>query len=151
MSWVLGAYGVAGFLGTFAGERLTRLSKRFAFPMASAVMAASLLWCLTMPHSWAAIVPPIFCWGASYGAIPVSGRIWLYNAAPEMSDIVSAFYVSAFQFALAAGAFTGGLVVDSGGITAMLGYAATAVAAGGVVMLVASFRSAVALPKLALE
>ena len=138
LSWVLGAYGLAGFVGTFAGERLTRLSKRFAFSIAAAIMTASLLWCFTMPQQWTAVVPPIILWGAAYGAVPVCSRIWLFNAAPEQSEIVSAFYVSAFQFALAAGAFTGGLVVDHAGIPATLGYGAAATAMGGLIMLITS-------------
>jgi len=140
LSWVLGTYGLAGFVGTFAGERLTRLSKRFAFPIAAAVMTASLLWCLTMPHPWMAVVPPVIFWGAAYGAVPVCSRIWLFNAAPKQSEIVSAFYVSAFQFALAAGAFTGGVVIDNAGIPATLGYGAFAAALGGVIMLIISLR-----------
>lgn len=141
LSWVLGAYGLAGFVGTFAGERLTRLSKRFAFPIVAAVMAASLLSCLTMPHPWTAVVPPLVFWGAAYGAVPVCSRIWLFHAAPKQSEIVSAFYVSVFQFALAAGAFTGGLVVDRAGIPATLGYGAVAAALGGLIMLTASLRT----------
>lgn len=141
LSWVLGAYGLAGFVGTFAGERLTRLSKRFAFSVAAATMAVSLLWCLTMPHPWTAVLAPVIFWGAAYGAVPVCSRIWLFNAAPEQSEIVSAFYVSAFQFALAAGAFTGGLVVDHAGIPATLGYGAVAAAVGGLIMFMTSLRT----------
>lgn len=135
LSWVLGAYGFAGFVGTFAGERLMRFNKRFAFPIVAAVMTASLFCCMTMPHHWTTIVMPVIFWGAAYGAVPVCSRIWLFEAAPDHSETVSAFYVSAFQFALAAGAFTGGLVVDRAGIPATLCYGAVAVALGGLIML----------------
>lgn len=138
LSWVLGAYGFAGFVGTFAGERLMRLSNRFAFPIVAATMTVSLLWCQKMPHSWIAVLPPVIFWGAAYGAVPVCSRIWLFRTAPEQSEIVSAFYVSAFQFALAAGAFTGGLVVDRLGIPATLCYGAAAAALGGIAMLTTS-------------
>ena len=140
LSWILGAYGAAGLVGTFVGERLTRLTPSLALPVVAALLTVSLLWSLTMPHSWVVILAPVIFWGAAYGALPVCARIWLFNAAPQQAELVSAVYVSIFQFALAAGAFTGGLVVDRAGIPATLGYGATAATLGGLIMLATAAR-----------
>ncbi|UCI17907.1 MFS transporter [Mesorhizobium sp. B2-1-8] len=138
LSWILAAYGAAGLFGTLAGERLTRQTPRFALPIVAALLAGALLWCLSMPHSWLAILAPVMFWGAAYGALPVCSRIWLYRVAPRQAELVSAFYVTVFQFALAAGAFSGGLIVDRAGIPATLAYGAAAAVIGCVIMLITS-------------
>ncbi|MFE1794497.1 MFS transporter, partial [Streptomyces sp. NPDC059525] len=51
-------------------------------------------------------------WGLAYGGVSVSLQGWMLKAAPRAAEAASSLMVAMFNFAIAAGALAGGLVVD---------------------------------------
>jgi predicted MFS family arabinose efflux permease len=124
VSWALAGYGIAGVIGTFAGERLSATDARRGLLWASLAMAFAIIVAAAagaMPL-WA--VAGVVAWGAAFGAVPVCLQIWTFKAAPAQFEVVSALMVTVFQVALAGGALAGGLLVDGSGPRAALAFGA---------------------------
>lgn len=115
---LLAAYGIAGVLGTWAGERLasTRLLPGF-IAVALTVAGSIALVGLGARHDWAVVLGMV-SWGAAFGALPVCVQLWIHQAAPERFESGSALMVTVFQLAVAAGALIGGQWVDHVGLGA---------------------------------
>jgi predicted MFS family arabinose efflux permease len=112
----LAAYGVAGIAGTFGGERLAVRDVRRSFVMVVVLLACAIAGItLAGQHAGASAVL-ISLWGLAFGAVPVCLQLWLFRAAPEQAEASSAFVVTVFQLALAAGAYGGGWLVDHAGL-----------------------------------
>jgi predicted MFS family arabinose efflux permease len=118
VSWTLAAYGIAGVLGTFAGERACSRDVRSAFLVVALSMAVAVILAATLGSNAGLAALFVVLWGIAFGAMPVCVQIWLYEAAPERFESGSAAMVTVFQLALSAGAFGGGLIVDQGGLLA---------------------------------
>jgi predicted MFS family arabinose efflux permease len=91
----LAADGVAGIAGTFGAERLTARDVRYSFMAGQYAGASAVLVTLR---------------GPAFGAVPVCLQVWLFRASPEQLEASSAFVVTIFQLALAAGASGAALV-----------------------------------------
>jgi predicted MFS family arabinose efflux permease len=140
---LLAAYGIAGVLGTWAGERLasTRLLPGF-IAVALTVAGSIALVGLGARHDWAVVLGMV-SWGAAFGALPVCVQIWIHQAAPERFESGSALMVTVFQLA-AAGALIGGQWVDHVGLGAAFATGTVlALAAALVLMAFASLGTAV--------
>lgn len=123
----LGAYGMAGLAGTFAGERLAARDVRAAFIAVALVLASAIAgaaWAGAHAGLAAALVA---LWGLAFGAVPVCVQLWLLRAAPHQAEASSALLVTVFQLALAAGAAGGGWLVDHAGLRSAYGAGALAV------------------------
>lgn len=121
-SWIsslLLLYGVAGVLGNFTIGRAMAKSLRGALLKMLVLMALSLLllWVFGV-HRWATIAV-LIPWGFSYAALPVLLQTWVFRSAQETGDSEAALslFVVAFNGAIAAGAWIGGLVLDHFGAT----------------------------------
>jgi predicted MFS family arabinose efflux permease len=62
----------------------------------------------------------ILAWGVAFGAIPLCLSIWLQLSSPDLPEAGSALFVSIVQVAIAVGSSTGGVVVDSLGLSSTL-------------------------------
>jgi predicted MFS family arabinose efflux permease len=123
------AYGLAGFIGNFAGGALAARSKRGALCGAALLLALVLVALPLLGQSQPMALALIAAWGLAYGAIPISLQVWMMSAAPGAPEGGSALLVSVFQLALALGSLAGGLAVDTLGIaSAMWGGSLLAVA-----------------------
>ncbi len=118
VGWTLAAYGIAGVLGTFAGERACSRDVRSAFLVVAVSMAVAVILAAALGSNAGFAALFVILWGIAFGAVPVCVQIWLYEAAPERFESGSAAMVTVFQLALSAGAFGGGLMVDQGGLLA---------------------------------
>ena len=113
----LAAYGLAGLVGTFAGERSCALNVRTTFIVVAALLASAILAVVWIPSAPSLTIVAIVIWGAAFGAVPVCIQAWLYQASPARFEAGSALVVSVFQLALATGAWLGGVLLDRAGQT----------------------------------
>lgn len=115
---LLAAYGAAGVVGTWGGERLASARLLPGFIAVALTVAGSIaLVGLGARHDWAVVLGMV-SWGAGFGALPVCVQIWIHQAAPERFESGSALMVTVFQLAVAAGALIGGQWVDHVGLGA---------------------------------
>lgn len=121
ISWLLLVYGVAGVLGNFTIGAVMAKSLRGALLGTLVILMLSLLllW-IFGGHRWAAIAL-LLPWGFSYAALPVLLQTWVFRSAQETGDSEAALslLVVAFNGAIAAGAWIGGIVLDHLGATPM--------------------------------
>jgi predicted MFS family arabinose efflux permease len=116
ISMLLFVFGIAGFVGTFLGERAMAVSPRFGFLGTGLLVGIATL---LLPHALgnsAAMIGLVAIWGAAFGAVPVCVQIWLYRSAPAQFESGSALTVTVFQSALGLGAFAGGALIDQLGV-----------------------------------
>lgn len=114
-------YGCVGFVSTFFAEYLVkRFSAKNTFRLSTILLFTTIL---LMPFSsmgLPAIVALTLLWGLSYGLMPVSINIWLYEANEKDYVTSTACNVSVYQIAVALGSFVGGVAYNHYGILATL-------------------------------
>ncbi|MGW3245474.1 MFS transporter [Streptomyces sp. NPDC001070] len=115
---VLLAYGVAGLAGNFAAGAVICRSPRAVYITATVLVAAAAVLLNPLTGSAPAVVALVVAWGVAFGAVPLTLQTWILRTTPEDPESGMAILVSVSQIALAAGSFTGGLVVDGYGIQA---------------------------------
>lgn len=116
ITWTLAAYGSAGIVGTFAGERAANRSLRWTFFGVSLSLGLAILTAAVFSADRIGSIAAVVTWGAAFGAVPVCTQIWTYRSSPERFEPASAMGITVFQIALAAGSFGGGVVVDYAGL-----------------------------------
>lgn len=84
----LAAYGAAGVLGTFAGERATAYDLRRTFIGVALLMGLAILMAAAAGANGTGAVTAVVIWGAAFGAVPVCTQIWTYRSAPSGSKLV---------------------------------------------------------------
>jgi predicted MFS family arabinose efflux permease len=141
IGFLFAGYGIAGLLGTFLGERLLGWNPRVGVGSIAFLLAASLLLMSLFGDSRLLVGGLLMFWGLTFGAVPLCGQIWLYQAAPEKFETVSALMVSISQVGLAAGALIGGLVVDHVSLGAAYMLGGLIAACAGLVALFAGLRA----------
>lgn len=130
-TWLLLAWGVGGMAGNLAAGWLAgRL--RVVVAAVPLLLGASLLLTMTattLPLLTVAVV----LWGVAFNALPVATQLWVTRVEPERAESAISLQVTAFQVAITFGSASGGVLLDTYGITAalLLG-TASAVAAGTV-------------------
>lgn len=128
------AFGVAGFLGTFAaGRTVTGHLRSTVFAAAATialVLLLSALWGAGAPGAMAAAL----AWGGAFGLVPVAMTTWMLRALPAAPEAGQAMLVSFFQVAISSGAFLGGWLVDAHGIAGVLLAGAALAASAAVVV-----------------
>ncbi|WP_454726826.1 MULTISPECIES: MFS transporter [Cupriavidus] len=134
-------YAVAGIVGSFLGEHLAARDIRKAFVTASLLLAVSVFAAVAMVATPAGALAMVLVWGVAFGAVPVCVQIWMFTASPERYEMGSALMVSAFQIALAAGAATGGVLVDHAGIAITYIVSAFLVFSGAATVLFSRLRN----------
>ncbi|BCF95061.1 MFS transporter [Paraburkholderia largidicola] len=134
LSGLLAAYGIAGLFGTFLGERGVAKDVRIALPVAVAALSGSILLVALLSVLPVGIAIAVVLWGAGFGAIPVCGQMWMYQAAPVSFEKSMALMVTTSQIAVAAGSVLGGIAVDRSGIFSAY-YAGAAMCALALVLL----------------
>ncbi|MET9555594.1 MFS transporter [Streptomyces sp. NPDC006645] len=130
VAFVLLVYGVFGLAGNFAaGALAARRARVTVVGLAAGIAAAIAL--LALFGTVAGVTGiSVALWGLAYGGLSVAGQIWMTQSAPHRVEHVTGLYVGVFTAAIALGAFLGGTVVESAGITSLLwSAAALAVAA----------------------
>lgn len=135
-------YGIAGFAGTFAGGRVPARAAHWSALAAAGVVAGVLLFAGLVDGGLVAGAFVALAWGLAFGLIPGAMTVWMATAVPQDADAGQATLVTAFQVAIASGAFIGGVAVDASGVwSAMVLGGALAVVAAIVVLLTARTRA----------
>lgn len=110
---LLFTYGLFGIAGNFFAEVAAAKGIRRAFIGMSWLLGMTiLLGGLFVRDPMTAYVLAAV-WGFAFGSIPVCMQIWMYQSAPQNYESGAALFVSVAQIALALGAFTGGVMIDS--------------------------------------
>jgi predicted MFS family arabinose efflux permease len=127
------AFGVAAVFGTLVVGSAVSRSLRGTIVGLSVLFAAVLA---TFP--WIASTTPLaalllMLWGLAFGGVPVAVQTWIVRAAGSEVEAATALNTTAYNLAIAAGAFTGGLIVDATSVSAVLWTAATLVGAASLV------------------
>lgn len=117
---VLFGYGVAGFCGNLLAGWAAGRSVSATLAGTAALMGIAVLLLLGAESTRLAI-GPVLAWGLAFGMLPIAVQAWLFSAAPERLEALSALFTTSGQASIGAGAFVGGLVADHAGLPAALG------------------------------
>ena len=127
-------YGLCGVAGIWiVGKTFDRWPRRSTIGALTAVtVALAVLWMTlqSAPGSLAVVaVLAIGLWGLAFTTVPVCLQSSVLNTPRADPDRASAFYVVAFQLAIATGALIGGVIIDRSSIAVVTATSALLVAA----------------------
>lgn len=126
ISAVLFGYGAAGFAGNLLAGWAAARSVKGALASTAALMGASIALMLAAGnHTWL-VIPLLMAWGLGFGMLPIAVQSWMFSAAPQHLEAVSAVFVSSAQASIGAGALLGGLLADRVGLPGAMGLGAVA-------------------------
>lgn len=124
-------FGIANFIGTLLAGPLIRRSLGFTLATMPLLAGASALALSGLTGASVLALVLVSLWGMAFGGVPVAWTTWNTRIAPDEAESAGGLIVAAIQFAIAAGAGTGGLIFDTAGATGVYTY-------GGAVLVVAS-------------
>jgi predicted MFS family arabinose efflux permease len=141
LSAVLFGYGAAGIGGIALAGRISDGRPRLATAASLTAMVLALALLASLAHgSTAGTVASVALWGAGFTALPVVLQAAVLRVAPRSADTASSLYVVGFQIGIGGGALVGSLLVNAG-LLAVLPVAALALAAMGLVIVLAARRA----------
>ncbi|NBE85263.1 MFS transporter [Micromonospora rubida] len=117
---LLFGFGLAGMVGNFvAGAALARNPHRTLLAITVTLAAAMPLYLVLGrgPVGGAAL---LIAWGLAFGGVSVSLQTWMIKTAPQAVEAASALWVAVFNLSIGLGALTGGVIVDSLTLQAVL-------------------------------
>jgi len=117
VSAILLGFGIANFLGTLLGGRLSERSLRLtlmAMPLLMGILGLGLVALGGEPMVASLMVG---LWGLAFGAVPVAWSTWLTRTVPDQAESAGGLLVAAIQLAIATGAAGGGGILDVSGAT----------------------------------
>ncbi|OON61216.1 MFS transporter [Massilia sp. KIM] len=116
ISPILFGYGVAGFVGNLLAGWCAARSTRATLGGTAALMGVAVGLMAAGGFGHAVLVALVLAWGLAFGMLPIAVQSWLFSAAPDRLESVSAVFVSSAQAAIGAGALIGGALVDRVGL-----------------------------------
>ncbi|TBU86315.1 MFS transporter [Phytopseudomonas dryadis] len=138
LSLALLIFGLGGLIGNFAGGWLAGRSVKGMIFFAAMLLSIAGCTLFVQGSSVAVAFSAVALWGIAFGALPVGTQLWTSHSGADHAENAGALLVTTTQFAIAIGSVIGGLLVDSLGVVASLGYVAIASFAGGLVILAGS-------------
>lgn len=121
---LLFGYGIAGMGGNFlAGLLAARRTAATLAAIALGLVLTPLLF-LGAGDSLAGGTGILLLWGLAYGGVSVGLMSWVMKAAPRAVEIAAALYVGVFNIGIAVGSWSGGQMMDTRGMEALLWLAA---------------------------
>lgn len=137
VAWVtafLLGFGVANFVGTLLAGPLLKRSLGFTLVAMPLLAGASALALAGLTEASVLSLVLVSLWGMAFGGVPVAWTTWNTRIAPDEAESAGGLIVAAIQFAIAAGAATGGLIFDTAGASGVYTYGgAVLVLAGGLI------------------
>ncbi|MFI1018359.1 MFS transporter [Streptomyces sp. NPDC020965] len=121
---VLLVYGVFGLVGNFAAGALAARRARVTVLGLTVGIGAAIALLAIFSTIGSLTGVSVALWGLTYGGLSVAAQIWMTQSAPHRVEQVTGLYVGVFTAAIALGAFLGGTIMESGGITPLLWSAA---------------------------
>ncbi|WP_399125448.1 MFS transporter [Streptomyces sp. ITFR-6] len=113
-------YGVAGVAGNFIGGALVTRAPRLAFGTAAATIATATALLPVLGRTDAGALALLIVWGLGYGAVPVCPPDLVRPRDPTAPEAATVLFTASFQVTLAAGALTGGAIVDHTSLRAVM-------------------------------
>ncbi|AYF97456.1 MFS transporter [Protaetiibacter intestinalis] len=147
-AWVSGllfAYGAAGAIGLALGGAFGDRYPRGSVNLALVGVALSVLGLGAFGTDAVPIVIGMVLWSVFFGGVPalMHSRV-LHSASERIRDLAAAWLTTAFNLAIGGGALLGGALLDGLGI-AVLPWFAAAIIAAGLVFVLATDRTRIAL------
>lgn len=114
---LLFGYGLAGALGLVAAGSLLGRRPTSGLVLALTVAGAGALATSLFAGAPLVALVAFFVWGVAFGAVPplLQTRL-LHAASPEIRDVASAYYTTAFNIGIGGGAFLGSVLFETIGI-----------------------------------
>lgn len=132
ISSALLSYGGAGVFGNlFCGWLVDRDIRRAVLGTALLLGASMLFLIVSRLHPMATSLA-VVAWGFAFGMLPIAIQSWIFRAAPERMETVTALFVAITQIAMGAGALLGGILVEQFGAVGAIWLGATASLAAAV-------------------
>ncbi|WKV51711.1 MFS transporter [Dickeya fangzhongdai] len=114
-------YGCTGFIGTFISEYFVKkISAKNTFRLSTVLLFTAIMLMPLSSAGYPAVIALTMLWGLSYGLMPVSINIWLYEANEKDYVTSTASNVCVYQIAVAVGSFVGGMAFNAYGVFATL-------------------------------
>ncbi|HEY0212224.1 MAG TPA: MFS transporter [Paenirhodobacter sp.] len=124
-------FGIANFIGTMLAGPLIKRNLNLTLAAMPLVAGASALALSGLSSASMLSLALVSLWGMAFGGVPVAWTTWNTRIAPDEAESAGGLIVAAIQFAIAAGAATGGLIYDTAGATGVYTY-------GGAVLILAA-------------
>ena len=141
ISGALLGYGVAGLVGNQLAGEFAQRSVQTLLAAIGFVLGVTMLVAAALGHTPIPAIAMVLLWGFAFGGVPVTLQIYMFKAAPDSQESAGAVFVSTFQFALAVGAWIGGIAVDSAGLSAAILFGGAIVLGMGAVTVASGIRS----------
>ena len=123
-----------GILANFlAGARAGRNPRTTLLGISVLLILALPVFALLGTTPWSGVAA-LLLWRLAYGGVSVGLQSWMIATAPRAAKTATSLFVCAFNAAIALGALSGGLVVDTRGLTAALWVGTALTALGGAVI-----------------
>lgn len=136
LSMALFAFGVAGIGGNMAAGLMAARTPALAFAASALFIALAATMLVLFGRSIGGAFAATALWGFAFGGIPVAASIWNARIASDIAEPAGALLASAFQIAIAGGAFAGGFLIDAFGPVGPIALAAAATLIGGTFMVI---------------
>jgi DHA1 family inner membrane transport protein len=129
LSLVLGVYGVAGLIGLFVAGSFGDRHPRLIVNLLIGSMLVGLIGLGLWGQGALPVMFFVMLWGAGFGGLPAALQTrMLHAASARLRDLSGGFNSIAFNLAIACGAFGGGVMLDTFGLTSLPWFAAALVA-----------------------
>lgn len=130
---LLFGFGVAAVLGTLVVGSAVSRSLRGTIVSLSLLFATVLATFPWIAHTTSLAALLLIVWGLAFGGVPVAVQTWIVRAAGRETEAATALNTTAYNLAIALGAFTGGLIMSAASVSAVLWSGAALVCAASLV------------------
>ena len=112
ISIILLGFGIANFIGNYAGGLLLERTMRLTLLQMPLVMGTHALLLATFGGSMMVDAALVALWGFAFGGVPVAWSTWITRAVPDEAESAGGLFVAAINLAIALGAAGGGAIYD---------------------------------------
>lgn len=120
ISFLLFAFGAAGFFGNFIGGAWVQRNVYSALTIITLMLGSMLILLPFLVTNEVSATILVIIWGLFYGGVPIGFQTWALMAAPNITESAGAVFIAVFQFAVAGGAMLGGIIVERYSLSANL-------------------------------
>ncbi|BAH73625.1 MFS transporter [Solidesulfovibrio magneticus] len=116
LSIVLGVFGVANCVGTFAAGLLFNRQFRSCMILLQGVLAVVAVLLYLTDGFLRASIPLVVLWGFLWGFMPVGWSSWITRTLADRAEMAGGLSVASIQFSIGGAAAIGGFIFDRSGI-----------------------------------
>jgi predicted MFS family arabinose efflux permease len=116
LSLLLGVFGIANCVGTFAAGLLFARHFRSCMVVLQGVLAAVAILLYLTDGTPRASMPLVVLWGLLWGVMPVGWSSWITRTLSDRAEMAGGLSVASIQFSIGGAAAIGGVIFDGSGI-----------------------------------